>query len=256
MYSIGCDPELFLRDKIDGQLRASCGLFGGSKEKPLAFGEVAGFALQEDNVALEFNIPPANDKHTFNSSLSLALKELENRADKLGLKLAFEASAIFPADQLTSEKALVFGCDPDYNAWLMDWNPRPFSDNPLLRSCGGHVHIGCQEFDVEQKMQVIRWMDILLGIPSIGYDKDRQRRELYGKPGAMRFKEYGVEYRTLSNFWVKERRFRDWVFEQSQVACDRVLKEHFLDDAIGDDVTEIITTGNLEKGMKFLRKFQ
>jgi hypothetical protein len=34
------------------------------------------------------------------------------------------------------------------------------------------------------------------------WDKDKERRKLYGKPGAFRPKPYGCEYRVLSNAWV------------------------------------------------------
>jgi hypothetical protein len=34
------------------------------------------------------------------------------------------------------------------------------------------------------------------------WDKDTERRKLYGKPGAFRPKPYGCEYRVLSNAWV------------------------------------------------------
>ena len=45
-------------------------------------------------------------------------------------------------------------------------------------------------------------LDVYLGLDSLTYDKDVERRELYGKAGAFRPKEYGVEYRVLSNAWL------------------------------------------------------
>ncbi len=45
-------------------------------------------------------------------------------------------------------------------------------------------------------------MDAVLGIPAILLDDGLLRKQLYGKAGAFRPKEYGVEYRSLSNFWV------------------------------------------------------
>lgn len=39
-----------------------------------------------------------------------------------------------------------------------------------------------------------------LGIPSVIWDTDTRRRELYGKAGCFRLTSYGFEYRVLSSF--------------------------------------------------------
>ena len=46
------------------------------------------------------------------------------------------ASEYVPYDQLESDEAMQIGCEPDYNAYTQDKNPRPdgFKDN--LRSAG------------------------------------------------------------------------------------------------------------------------
>lgn len=59
---------------------------------------------------------------------------------------------------------------------------------------------------------------MFLGVPSIVLDDDKERRSLYGSAGSFRFKEYGIEYRTLSNFWLKNKDFMSWVFDQTQLA--------------------------------------
>ena len=46
-------------------------------------------------------------------------------------------------------------------------------------------------------------MDYTLGLDSLLLDSDTRRRSMYGRAGSFRFKEYGIEYRTLSNFWIK-----------------------------------------------------
>lgn len=49
-------------------------------------------------------------------------------------------------------------------------------------------------------------IDLFCGIPSVLVDRDenaRFRRHLYGKAGECRLPKYGIEYRTLSNFWLK-----------------------------------------------------
>ena len=57
--TIGADPEILLRDS-DYLYRSVEGLIGGTKNAPVPIeGLPSGFGAQEDNVMLEFNIPPA-----------------------------------------------------------------------------------------------------------------------------------------------------------------------------------------------------
>jgi hypothetical protein len=65
-------------------------------------------------------------------------------------------------------------------------------------------------------------MDFYLGVPSVLMDKGEARKELYGKAGAMRLKSYGMEYRTLSNFWIFDQRLIGWVYEQTAKAVQAV----------------------------------
>lgn len=254
MYLVGCDPELFLKD-ANGNWKASCGLFGGSKENPLPFGP-KGFALQEDNVALEFNIPPAWNADMFDSNLEFALTELNTRANALGLGLSINASAVFPPEELAHPKAQVFGCDPDFNAWDETENNRPTSENKLLRSCGGHVHVGVKKYDYVQKIELIRLLDVLLGIPSLYLDEDTQRRELYGKAGAFRNKQYGVEYRSLSNFWVAKSALRKWVFNEVQKATKMIEDGFSIPFAEGNAIRQAIDYGDMEAANYVREKFQ
>lgn len=49
-------------------------------------------------------------------------------------------------------------------------------------------------------------MDLFCGIPSVLIDRSKDakiRRMLYGKAGDFRKPNYGLEYRSLSNFWIK-----------------------------------------------------
>lgn len=241
---IGIDPEVFLQDKLRSQFVSSIGKFGGSKYKPLPFGNIDGFALQEDNVALEFNTPPTKDAKEFVEYVNIALKELEERAQKQGLTLAIVASAIFPDDQLNTEAARRFGCDPDFSAWTMEKNPPPIATDSNLRSAGGHVHVGVRDWNLDQKLGLVRAMDLHLGVPSCRLDPDNRRRDLYGKAGAFREKPYGVEYRTLSNFWLASDQLKEWVFNQSQEAVKFTEAGNILDDEDGRMIQAAINEGD------------
>jgi hypothetical protein len=53
-------------------------------------------------------------------------------------------------------------------------------------------------------------------------DDGEMRKQLYGKAGAFRAKPYGVEYRTLSNFWIFNDNLIRWVWNNTQRALDSV----------------------------------
>ena len=49
-------------------------------------------------------------------------------------------------------------------------------------------------------------IDLIAGIPSVLIDRsgnNKKRRKIYGKAGDFRYQPHGIEYRTLSNFWIK-----------------------------------------------------
>jgi hypothetical protein len=244
-FKLGCDPELFLQNAT-GKLMASCGLIGGSKAVPLPLpflGE--GYAVQEDNVAIEFNIPPASNAAEFQESIKKTLAHLVERVkSEYDFSLSTLSAASFSKDQLENPAAREFGCDPDYNAWTMRRNPKPKAEDDTLRSCGGHVHVGYDKKRMDEVM-LIRAMDLFLGVPSVLMDKGELRKQLYGKAGAFRNKNYGVEYRTLSNFWVPNERLTKWVWDNTEKAVTAVEARFAVDD-YKDSILDAIDNNNKE----------
>jgi len=235
---LGCDPEAFLKD-VQGTLRSSIGKIGGSKVCPMPLPLGTGYCVQEDNVALEFNIPPAEGRSQFVDSITKTLNFLSEEVKMMyGYHITTESAASFPAEELLDPNALVFGCDPDYNAWTGQINPKPKAADPNLRSCGGHVHVGCGKAVDGRK--VIQMMDLHLGVPSVLMDKGDLRKQLYGAAGAYREKSYGVEYRTLSNFWIFDGKTIGWVWDNTSRAVDAV--EHLA--ISNDDSVKIVSAIN------------
>lgn len=229
-FKLGCDPEVFMVD-LAGHLKSSVGLIGGTKARPQPLPLGDGFAVQEDNVAMEFNIPPASNAQEYVESIQKTLGFLTDGIKNMyGFSIANISAASFPEEELNTPQAKTFGCDPDYNAWTGKKNPRPKVDDATLRSCGGHVHVGLDKskFDV---VKLIKMMDLYHGVPSVlmdvGGDK---RRPLYGKRGAYREKIYGVEYRTLSNFWIFKPETNEWVWKNTERAIAAVEAQFPIDE--------------------------
>lgn len=241
---LGADPELFLVDKT-GKLRSAIGLIGGSKWNPRKL-DNKGSAVQEDNVAVEFNIPPAESRQEFVNSIGKMLMYIHNYVHDKGLSLNVVPAAIFDQDQLDNPKALEFGCDPDFSVWLQSENPKPELPAELknLRSCGGHIHVSWSNPKMAEQEDLIMAMDVFVGCPSIQYDPDLLRRKLYGKAGAFRFKDYGVEYRTLSNFWLKEPTLVEWVYDQTNHAIDYLNSGGIVDRSHKELINDCINNGN------------
>lgn len=249
--SIGSDMEVFGMTK-DGHPTALCGMIGGTKEDPVQIlGLPQGFMVQEDNVALEFNIPVCLTRSEFISSFRIMRQQTTKILNSLHLMLSLESSYSFDKSELIHPNALIFGCEPDYNAWSMKENRKPESIDPNLRTCGGHVHVGS---DMDMVIGV-RNMDLMLGVPSVLLDDKPSsiaRRELYGKAGAMRPKPYGFEYRTLSNFWMFSDELVKWVYNQTYNSCNNTLN---ISISEGKRIQNCINTGNKKEAQEIINNY-
>lgn len=231
---LGSDPEVFLLDK-NGKHISAIGFINADKWNPLQITDMAkGFTLQEDNVALEYGIPPAAtaDELCFN------IKAVMERSKAWVPELSFSklSCTIFEKDQMEHPNAHVFGCEPDFNAWTKQPNPSPEPPHPFMRSAGGHIHVETKEYEID----VIRAMDLFLGVPSVLMDTGEERKQLYGKAGAFRPKPYGAEYRTLSNFWVFDDAYIKWVWRSSE----RALKNLGIADKYEESINAAINGNN------------
>ena len=218
---IGADPELFFIDK-NKIPRSAIGLIGGTKDSPLYISS-KGHAVQEDNVMVEFNIPASTTEKEFVDNINYVLKYLKHNGNLLGYDLLIKASAVFDKSELKSEKAKQFGCEPDFDVYSLSEN---LSCSPSTikntRVCGGHIHIGYDNPDIETSFNIIKMMDITLGLESLFLDKDTVRRNFYGNAGCFREKPYGIEYRTLSNFWIENDDLKKWAFNNANLAIQLI----------------------------------
>jgi hypothetical protein len=219
--TVGADPEIFLKVRdLKNIFQSAEGLIGGTKEEPIVISQ-DGCAVQEDNVMVEYNIPPVDNYVDFVKYNKKMLKHISDVIPEY-LEIAINASAEFMEEQLSTEQAMTFGCDPDFNAWTGTMNASPKGEGNL-RTCGGHIHVGYEmtsehESKVEVASEIIKAMDLFLGLPSIIIDCDSKRRTMYGKAGSFRYQDYGVEYRTLSNFWLSSEELMQWAYENTNLA--------------------------------------
>ena len=207
---IACDPECFLYDRESNTIVSAIGKFATKK--------IGRVSIEVDNVLAEFQIEPTDDRTTFIIRVKRGIQAIR---DESGMDVCIKSSHEFTKQYLKSlpPKAYVFGCNRDMNAYTEGLNPKP---NPYTntRTAGGHLHIDMPDKGLEGRAMLVKLCDLYLGVPSVLLDSDRARRRMYGKAGAFRRKQYGIEYRTLSNFWLRDEKLMGWVYDQVRVALD------------------------------------
>lgn len=208
--SIGSDPEVMLREKSTGRIISAAGLIGGSKGEPRHMdGLPEGYGVQEDNVMVEYNIPPATTSSSFSRRVTSGLIWIQEYiAENYPLlELDDRPCRVLQHDQLQHPKAQEFGCAPDFDAYDEGRKTGGTNHRTLRtpsgewRFNGGHVHIGYDHPDIP-KFVAARFADLFLVLRSIGLDAQGMRRTMYGQAGRFRPTTYGIEVRALSNFWI------------------------------------------------------
>lgn len=241
-FTIGADPEVFVSK--DGQLQSAYGLVKGDKRIPY---RVKKGAVQVDGMALEFNIEPADDEQQFLDNLQTVQDELKSMIE--GHEFIYDPTVIFPDEilDIMPQVALDLGCEPDFNGYTLAVNKKPRPKHGM-RTAGGHVHIGGIDTDdphSEHHMylsgKLARIMDEEVGVYSILWDKDDERRSLYGKAGCFRPKHYGMEYRTMSNAWVFNKALASFVFQGTRRAIEKMFNPKYEPNP---DVQHIINTSD------------
>ena len=261
LITLGADPEVMVFNTVTGKITSVAGLLGCSKHKKKSLGK--GVRLQEDNVLAEFDIDPCTDFETFDDLIGKGIDGIRRRIKKLGMGVAEDVcSHSFTQAELETfhESAFEFGCEPDYNGVTGFRNPKPYSSDEGLRSAGGHIHIGWSHLGTvtpQIQARMVAMCDLYLGIPSLFMDSDSRRRELYGQAGACRFKDYGIEYRTLSNFWIFRQETRRWAWEQAHKAYEAATNEELflaVREKVNPNLVQfIINSGDTKKARHFLK---
>lgn len=238
MKSWGTDPELMLMDKDDNYISA-IDVVQGSPEHRL---EIEGHEFYYDNVLAEFAMKPATSKK---QALAYLKECLELYAEVVSpYRLVAQAYQTYPnsiweqVNENTGEPlAATAGCAIDRCGYLVkDMEaPKEIIQNSTERSGGGHVHIGDERLLREYGLYLAPSaviMDLLIGVPSLFLDLDPtspKRRRIYGQAGRFRICDYGMEYRTPGNFWLKSPKLAGLMYDLCEFVCDLVCNDKKLE---------------------------
>lgn len=273
--TIGTDPEFFLSDR-DGVYRSAIPVVKGGKDNKVDLGN--GCLMFYDNVLLEMNIRQGKTPEELISILQKAFNAVAKKI--YPYVLVPISSHTFNKSECQHPEALRFGCEPEYCAYeLMQMNPPICEEGNTFRSAGGHIHLGYnkQEYPLTApivdedsserdwgRLWVIRMLDLFVGIPSLFLDNDpssAKRRQLYGKAGTHRPKDYGVEYRTTGNFWLRSPKLTSLIFKLCRYTVDFCAGKEFMemwpsiDECTAYSVQELrdaINNTDISKAKKFM----
>ena len=121
----------------------------------------------------------------------------------------------------------------------------------------GHISIGWDNPTQEQQLDMVKAMDATVGLESVLLDDDTERKKLYGKAGCFRFREYGIEARLLSNFWIKTDESLKWAWNTTMKAIELVNSGKIEEvKELGSYIVEAINTNNKELAQELLNKIE
>ena len=263
--TIGADPELFMVNGPSPRFKAvsAHGVIPGTKAEPF---NVDCGAVQVDGMALEFNINPAKNSDEFVFNINKVQEELRKLVPSK-FYISPRIVTHFSKDYLDTQppEAKELGCDPDYCAYTGEEKTPDEPEDLNFRCASGHIHIGwrpkkdyVEPFDplhFSECRAITKELDIALGLPSILVEPQasgKKRRTLYGQAGSFRPKPYGLEYRVLSNFWLKDERYMRWVFENTQRVIENFQNQEY---ALRDDpyVATVINRARRNSAQEIIR---
>ncbi len=215
IITIGTDPEVFLRSKSTGEFVSAHGMFPGTKHEPFALGNYG--YMQVDGHALEFNTHPAANEDEFVTAVTNIFEAVKKEVERVDpdLEIALEPIATFDPVYFDSlpVTSKVLGCDPDYSSETGDILSAPDIADKAIRTSSGHIHIGWTNFDDVYDDEVFAQRLFIASkvTPHLLKVSKRwetaasdERRKYYGREGAFRPKNYGVELRTLDCLWLAD----------------------------------------------------
>lgn len=255
-FTIGADPEVFVVDVKTKRFIGAHGMIAGTKRDPIWLPGTVCMG-QVDGMALEFNTQPDWEVEGFSYCVMKGKKGLNKCIEHDGVRIVVQPTVEFDDEEWerAPEVAKMLGCEHDYCAWGGVHINEPPNAGVSFRTGAGHIHTGwgrgfapTNEFK-EVCAALVREQDSLNGVASLLYDQDTKRRELYGKAGAFRPKSYGVEYRTLSNSWVRNKALSEYVARRTFQAARNMMNGKLIQTP---EVETIINSNQVEEAKYFL----
>lgn len=206
---LGSDPEFFY--KKDGKVIGAEKVLGQLPNKQIGLGFGDSGKVIIDGVQAELN-PTASDcreSHLF--FVGNLLRDVRKKLPP-GVTAHFDQLVDIDKSEMESlsKNCQQFGCTPSFNVYGAQEVEVRDASKYFKRSAGGHIHLGYNNDMVRatgilEPSKLVPILDIIVGNTCVLLDRsegNKERRKNYGRAGEYRTPKYGIEYRTLSNFWL------------------------------------------------------
>lgn len=228
-FTIGSDPEFILIDDKN-KIKSAIGVVKGTRNKRIKIDQIE---FYYDNVLAECTVVPSKTKeefiHNLRKSLSIFYKLVHP------YKITTIPSAYFSAEDLIHRDSRKSGCSAEHCAYslgtVLPKKIDKFFNESKLRTAGGHIHLGTDlGRSHESCIMLVRMLDLFLGFAFLQLDNSKEsieRRKIFGKAGRYRQPSYGVEYRTLSSFWLSSPKLAELVYELCEFVIQFTIEKKY-----------------------------
>lgn len=222
----GSDPEFFFLE--NGEIIPPVFLWGEGKriiwksDFPYrVYEENEELAVTSDGAACELIVSPDKDWEKVFDRIQEGIRISSSMVESPDVELGIIPTAQIPERYLVDE-TVITGCDPDFDAFNEEWFAKETISNSSYRYAGAHIHIGFENKDMIEHVHrnivpFVQLLSIFVGIPSFTMSSNKKleslRTKKYGKPAKYRIPEHGVEYRSPSNNWIKNKELAGILFE-------------------------------------------
>lgn len=271
MYTkLGADPEFFFKNR-KGEVVGSETIIPVSTDINYEdFDSNGEGVLIRDGVAAEINPISATCRENLWRNVTASMAAAMEFAQQSDCKVIFDTTVELTPENfdVLSPMSKQFGCVPSANAYGIQTIEEGASSVPV-RSAGGHIHIGYKNnADTRNQLvegtdinTIIKVLDIIAGNTCVLFDQfpgSKERRVNYGRAGEYREKSYGLEYRTLSNFWLRDYRLfglATGLVRQSIWAIGYDLAETVLGSVNQKDIIDAINNNDKDLAFSNFKKY-
>lgn len=221
----GTDPEIFLtaNGKVVGSERVIPPEGVVHHKVPGNYQQGGPSGAVRDGIQVELVVPPTHCRAWLASEICVAFQRLAKKLEGTPFQVSFAQVVDVDKSELEalSKDSRTLGCQPSQNWYEPDAKIGVDPETYTKRSAGGHIHLGLPPHIIAERTKLPPLLDILVGNTSVLIDRDpgaAERRQVYGRAGEFRTPRHGLEYRTLSNFWLRSKELVSLVFGLSRLA--------------------------------------